>query len=281
MAITLETNLQAVLAEIYIYPVKSLAGIKVSNWQVNKKGLLHDRKWVLIDSKNRFLSQRHMPKMALIKTQLSDNKLILSTATSGTISLPLNPINGNDCTLEIWNQQCAAKTTQKEVNDWLSNFLAIECQLVYQPDEVIRSVDPKYALASDQINFPDGFPFLITSKASLDSLNQAMGLQLPMLRFRPNLVISQCHSYAEDSWRELTINQIDFRLPKPCSRCSIPTIDTETGETNKEPLSTLNRLRKWNKRVYFGQNALHSHTGTLATGNIVYITHTGAKQPPL
>ena len=272
---------QPYLSNIFIYPVKSLAGIQVSTWQVNEKGLLHDRKWMLIDKNNQFLSQRRLPKMALIKTQITNNKLILSTSSSNSISLPLNPIDGVSCETSIWSDQCVAKTVTKEADLWLSDFLGIECTLVYQPDDVIRPVDPDYANATDKVNFSDGFPFLIISEASMRHLNQAMDLQLPIQRFRPNLVITNCESYAEDSWREITINHIGFRLPKPCSRCSVPTIDTETAQTNKEPLTTLNRLRKWNKHVYFGQNALHNNTGELTIGNIVQINRIGPNQPPL
>lgn len=270
-----------VLTDIYIYPVKSLAGIRVSSWPVNEKGLLHDRKWMLIDNNNHFLSQRHIPKMVLIKTELSKTQLILSTESSGSISLDLLPKDGSEIISSIWSDQCLSKTISKQADQWLSDFLGIECKLVYQPDDVVRRVDPQYASANDKVNFSDGFPFLITSEASLDSLNQAMGLKLPMQRFRPNLVISQCESYAEDSWREISINNIDFRLPKPCSRCSVPTIDTETAETNKEPLTTLNRLRKWNKQVFFGQNALHNSSGLLSINSPVQINLTGSNQPPL
>ncbi|MCK5831408.1 MAG: MOSC domain-containing protein [Methylococcales bacterium] len=272
---------QAILSDIYIYPVKSLSGIKVSTWPVNEKGLLHDRKWMLIDSNNQFLSQRRVPKMVLIKTQIEDKTLILSTSISGSISLPLNPENGDAINTTIWKDQCLAKTTNQKVDQWLSNFLDIECKLVYQPDTTIRPVDPDYATATDKVNFSDGFPFLIISEASLISLNQEMNLQLPMERFRPNLVITNCEAYSEDSWRGIQINNIGFRLPKPCSRCSIPTIDIETAQTNKEPLTTLNRLRRWNNRVFFGQNALHNNEGELSTGNTVEIIQTGSKQPPI
>lgn len=271
---------QTILSEIYVYPVKSLTGIKVSTWPVNEKGLLHDRKWMLIDRNNQFLSQRRVPKMALVKTQITADQLILSS-TSGSISVPLFPDNGTAINTKIWKDECAAKTASKEADRWLSAFLGIECKLVYQPDNVVRPVDPDYAKESDKVNFSDGFPFLIVSEASLNALNQAMGLQLPMPRFRPNLVISLCESYAEDSWREISINNIEFRLPKPCSRCSIPTIDLETAETGKEPLKTLNRIRKWNKHVYFGQNALHNNVGELSTGSELRIISTGSKQPPI
>jgi len=270
-----------ILSDIFIYPVKSLAGIKVSKWIVNEKGLLHDRKWMLIDSHRQFLSQRRLPKMALIKTEIKKDTLVLSTATSGSISLPLNPENGDDINTIIWKDQCLAKTTSPKADQWLSDFLEMDCKLVYQPNNIIRPVDPDYATDTDKVNFSDGFPFLIVSDASLTALNQEMEIPLPMQRFRPNLVISNCESYAEDNWREIQINSINFRLPKACSRCSVPTIDTETAKTNKEPLTTLSRLRRWNNKVFFGQNALHDNSGELSVGTPVEIIKTGLKQPPL
>lgn len=272
---------QPILSEIYIYPVKSLAGINVLSWPINEKGLLHDRKWMLIDSNNHFLSQRHLPRMVLIKTEITDKELILSTKTSGNISLPLYPEDGDEINTTIWKDQCLAKTTSKIANQWLSDFLEIECKLVYQPENTVRSVDPHFAFTTDKVNFSDGFPFLIISQASMDALNQVLPSQIPIRRFRPNLVISNCNSYAEDSWREISINSITFRLPKPCSRCLVPTIDMNTAQTNKEPLSTLNHLRKWNKQVFFGQNALHNDTGELSVGNNVRIIRTGPNQPPI
>ncbi len=272
---------QLILSDIYIYPVKSLAGIKVATWEVSGKGLLHDRKWMLIDSDNQFLSQRRLPKMTLIKTEIIDDTLILSTASSGKISLPLNPDNGDDINTTIWKDQCLAKTTNLEVDQWVSNFLEIDCKLVYQPENIVRPVDPDYATDTDKVNFSDGFPFLIVSDASLTALNKEMELPLPMQRFRPNLVISNCEPYTEDSWRKIQINDICFRLPKACSRCSVPTIDTKTAQTNKEPLTTLSRLRRWNNKVFFGQNALHDISGELSVGNSVSIIQTGLKQPPL
>ncbi|MGZ3814886.1 MAG: MOSC domain-containing protein, partial [Mucilaginibacter sp.] len=148
-------------------------------------------------------------------------------------------------------------------------------------DEVIRPVDPDYAKATDQVAFSDGFPFLIISENSLAALNHEMQMDLPMTRFRPNLVISGCPAYDEDTWREITINAIDFRLPKPCSRCAIPAIDQETAQIGKEPLATLNRTRKWQNKVYFGQNALHDQCGQLTLGDTVHIKSTGTKQPPI
>jgi uncharacterized protein YcbX len=272
---------QFILSGIFVYPVKSLAGISANSWPVTEKGFQYDRKWMIIDNNRQFLSQRKLPKMALIKTALTDKNLILSAQGMEDLSLPLEPVDGQIINSTIWHDQCDARSVSPEADQWLSDFLKLDCRLVYQPDEVIRPVDPHYANPADKVAFSDGFPFLIISENSLAALNNEMQLNLSMTRFRPNLVISGCHAYAEDSWREIRIGAIDFRLPKPCSRCSIPTIDPETAQTDKEPLVTLNRTRKWQNKVYFGQNALHNQCGKLAIGDTVQITLTGAIQPPI
>lgn len=270
------------LSKITIYPVKSLAGINVNHWQVNEKGLRYDRKWMLIDEEQKFLSQRRLPRMALIKTAMVDDELILSAPDMETISLSLNDSNeGEELITKIWDDQCVARSVSVELDQWLSTFLKMPCRLVYQPETVIRAVDPRYALATDKVNFSDGFPFLIISKASLASLNQAMGLELAMARFRPNLVIEDCNAYAEDCWREVSIGSINFRLPKPCSRCSVPTINPKTAEVTKEPLTTLSRLRKFQHKVYFGQNALHNEQGILSLDDKLVVKISGEPQPPL
>ncbi|WP_446811103.1 MOSC domain-containing protein [Methylomonas sp. 2BW1-5-20] len=270
-----------VLSQIYIYPVKSLAGIRVDQWPVDSKGLLYDRKWMLIDSDRQFLSQRRLPKMALIKTRIEGERLILSAPDQPDLSLPLQAQDGDELEVVVWHDHCRAKTCGDAADAWLSGFLQTDCRLVYQTDDDVRKVDPNYALDSDQTAFSDGFPFLIVSENSLNALNQAMQLEFDMVRFRPNLVVADCDSYAEDAWRRITINDIGFRLPKPCSRCSVPTIDPLTAETGKEPLTTLNRMRKWQNKVYFGQNALHDKPGFLSVGQPVSIEEIGEPRPPV
>lgn len=270
-----------VLSAINVYPVKSLAGISVDNWPVDSTGLRYDRQWMLIDENNSFLSQRKIPKMALIKTAIRNERLILSTPDGSQIQLPLHPAITEKVKISIWHDQYHAGIVNREADEWLSEFLGVNCRLVYHPADSIRQVDQDYARSDDQTAFSDGFPFLILSEASLHSLNSEMLQTISMARFRPNLVISGCAPYAEDTWREISINGIGFRLPKPCSRCKITTIDPETATSGQEPLTTLNKLRKWNKQVYFGQNALHDTCGKLSIGDSVHIGQTGPNQPPL
>lgn len=269
------------LSQIYVFPVKSFTGFSVDHWPVVPTGLRYDRKWMLIDENGQFLSQRRLPKMTLIKTRITDGQLIISASGEKDHHLPLDSEEGEDIPVHIWTDKCTAKSTDPEIDAWLSRILDYPCRLVYHPDTEKRKVDPRYAAETDETAFSDGFPFLLANEASLAALNTAMQLEFSMLRFRPNLVVAGCDSYAEDKWRQISIDNILFKLPKPCARCPIPTVDPETGLTGKEPLTTLSKLRRWENKVYFGQNALHDKTGVLNVGSQVEIIELGANQPPI
>ncbi|MSR17231.1 MAG: MOSC domain-containing protein [Methylococcaceae bacterium] len=269
------------LSDIFIYPVKSLAGIRISEWDVVETGLKYDRQWMLVDENGQFLSQRRLPKMALIQTRLTDSELILSAPNFSDFSLSLELKGGAIIRSTVWEDCCDAQHVSNQVDKWFSDVLKMPCRLVYLPTKTKRGVDLQYANNTDCVAFSDGFPFLIVSENSLNALNAELENSIEMARFRPNLVISGCEAYAEDSWREIRIGEIDFRLPKPCSRCSVPGINPKTADVTKEPLTTLNRLRKWQNKIYFGQNALHNQNGNLNVGDIVNIKTSGKKQPPI
>jgi len=271
----------ATISAIYIYPVKSLAGIQLTESEITKTGFKYDRQWMLVDENNHFLSQRRLAKMALIKTRIQDQQLIISAADQTDLSLSLSPLSLNSVNINIWDETCVAESISESANQWFSEFLEQPCQLVYQNENSVRQVDPNFSLPKDRTSFNDGFPFLITTEASLALLNQQMGLTLSMDRFRPNIVITDCVSYEEDTWRKIQIGTIDFRLPKACARCAIPQIDPISAKIANEPLHTLSKTRKWNNKVFFGQNALHNDLGLLKVGDSVIIKETGIAQPPL
>ena len=273
--------IQSFLSEIILYPIKSLAGISVKQWPVVKTGLMYDRQWMLIDEQGQFLSQRKLPKMALIKTAILGEQFIVSAPAMLDLSISLKPAIGEWLEATVWEYTGQARSVSTEADQWFSTFLETPSRLVYHPEDSLRIVDSNYALSTDSVAFSDGFPFLLVSENSLCALNESANLQLTMARFRPNLVVSACDAYAEDSWREVSIAEIDFRLPKPCSRCSIPAIDLETALIEKAPLTALNNTRKWQNKVYFGQNAIHNQTGLLSVGDVVHINKLGEQQPPL
>ncbi len=254
------------LSGLYRYPVKSLAGEYLEQSRLDGFGLERDRRWMLVDREGRFLSQRELPRMALIRPSLSPDGLVLRTPQLPDLAISLPGEDAERVKVRIWGDDCMAQLADNLAHAWLSDFLGQACRLVHMPEQTVRPVDPDYALASDRTAFSDGFPLLLISQASLDDLNNRLHEPLPMLRFRPNLVVEGCAAYAEDDWRRIRIGELTLRVVKPCSRCKITTIDPYTAESGSEPLKTLSGYRRRGNQVFFGQNLLHDGPGELRLG---------------
>jgi uncharacterized protein YcbX len=257
------------LSDLRLYPIKSCGGIAVDEWEVDERGLRHDRRWMLVDETGSFMSQRKLPRMALIKVRLESDGLVVDAPGMSSLQVPFGPPDGKPMLARVWNDLVEAQTVDDD--SWFSEFLEASCKLVYLPDESVRPVDPAYAEPGDLVSLADGFPFLLISEASLADLNARLEQPLPMDRFRPNLVVGGCEPFAEDGWRGVRIGRLTFRVVKPCARCTITTVDQESATKGKEPLRTLVRFRRAGNKVLFGQNLIHDGTGTLRIGDPVQI----------
>lgn len=259
------------LTGIYIYPIKSAAGFSWESAEVTKQGFQYDRRWMLVDETGKFITQRQFPNMALISVQVKGNCLIVNAPDRETLSLPIHFDISDRISVQVWRDVCEAIPLGKEVSQWFSEFLGIPCQLVYMPESSWRPVNANYTTNNEQVSFADGFPFLLISEASLQDLNSRLDQSIPMNRFRPNLVVSGCEAFAEDSWRSIRIGSIPFRVVKPCERCVVTTVDQATGIRGKEPLSTLTKYRNREGKILFGQNLIQGELGTLRVGDLVEV----------
>jgi uncharacterized protein len=324
------------VSELNIYPVKSCRGFGVASAIVTKRGFTYDRAWMIVDDKNKCITQREKPLMALIQPQLLDSHtklhLLDQSTESATIALrqekhtsktaagcidkrmakPLEltseqleqstdmakstimqhcheqvvlnftapnmpPIavqpnaQGTPRIVTVWNDTCEAIDEGDEIAEWLSTYIKISCRLVRMADTFVRSVDAEYADTEDQVGFADAYPFLLISTASLEDLNSKLDQALPMNRFRPNIVVSGCASFAEDTWRQARIGPCELNVVKPCDRCVVTTTDQETGKRGQEPLRTLAKYRNKDNKVLFGQNLIPKTTGLVEVGDQVEV----------
>lgn len=255
------------LSRINIYPIKSAAGISLDTSEVDDRGLRHDRRWMLVDEEGVFLSQRRLPRMALIRVSLHSDGLAVDAPGMPALSVPFEPVDGDPIQAKIWSDETTVLPVGEEADQWFGGFLGARCRLVYLPESSVRIVRQDYGRSGDQVGLADGFPFLLISEASLENLNGRLEKPLPMNRFRPNLVVRSCPAHAEDRWSRIRIGEMEFRVVKPCARCAIPTIDQQTAGRGKEPLRTLATYRRFSGKVLFGQNLIHDSTGTLKVGD--------------
>ena len=255
------------LTDIYIYPIKSLGGIRVTEAKVEKRGLQYDRRWMLVDMLGNFLSQRQHAQMALLRVEISDVGLRVTHKTKNNAPL-LIPFEANDeksQLVTIWRDVCFAFEVTPEANAWFSEVLEIPCKLVHMPDHAIRTVDQEFARPRDIVSFADAYPFLIIGQESLQNLNRKLEQAIPINRFRPNLVFSGGEAFDEDTWSQFSIGETTFYPVKPCYRCVVTTINQDTAEKSAEPLKTLATYRSENNKVKFGQNLVHSGIGNILT----------------
>ncbi|GIV37238.1 MAG: hypothetical protein KatS3mg032_1617 [Cyclobacteriaceae bacterium] len=262
------------LKEIWIYPVKSLGGYRCAEALALEKGFVHDRRWMLIDANNRFLTQREHPEMALFSVFLSGNTLkITHRKTAASVQFEVWRQSGKKYTARIWQDEVTVYEVHSEVSRWFTHELGLECRLVRFPEENPRPAYPRYVPLPGNVSLADAYPYLIIGQASLDLLNRHLINPVSMLRFRPNLVISGSEPFAEDAWKKFTIGQVLFEAVKPCARCILTTVDPDTGIRGKEPLKTLAAFRKTGNAIYFGMNAIAHTSGIISENDEISFTH--------
>ncbi|MBX3137950.1 MOSC domain-containing protein [Candidatus Obscuribacterales bacterium] len=267
---------------LHFYPVKSCAGIDLQTAAIDTRGIKDDRGWLIVTEDNKFLTQRQIPKMALIQATITgdENSRALKLEASGIApltvpeftSLEQNP-KLSEREVTVWDDSGLKSIDQgDEAAEWLSGFLGSRVRLVRMSANGIRDVKGELPTAPQAVfAFQDGFPFLLISTASLQELNRRMEAPLPMNRFRPNIVIEGADAFAEDHWATIRIGDVTIECDKPCARCVITTIDQQTATKHSEPLKTLATFRKEDNQVMFGQNAIHLNQGTIRVNDEVEI----------
>lgn len=265
------SNDQLVITDLFIYPIKSLGGIRLDASMVGDMGLLHDRRWVLIDENNRFITQREIPQLAFLATEITEDQLKVydKRDRSDYLLLDLFPQTGETTSVQIWDDVCEAILISEIANSWFSKKLGMPARLAYMPSTTKRLVDTSYAKEGEVTGFSDGYPILLIGSASLDNLNTRLEIPVGMDRFRPNIVFTGGSPYEEDLINEIKINDVILLGVKPCARCIMTTTNQETAERSKEPLYTLSTYRKQNNKVNFGQNVLAKGEGTIRVRDII------------
>lgn len=247
------------ISELYIYPVKSLAGIKLTTSKLTPFGLEYDRRWMIVDNNGKFLSQRELAKMATIQTSIVEGKLNL-TYKQSSVEIPAVNNQSKQIMVNVWKDTFEAVHVSEEVDVWLTKILGQTCQLVYMNKEVKRQVDLDFAPKGQHVSFADAFPILVISQTSLDDLNSRLDTPVNINRFRANIIVAGTKAFAEDNWNHLSINALEYRAVKKCSRCIMPSINQQTGQQDRvKMLATLNSYRKIDKKIKFGQNLIYKN----------------------
>ncbi|WP_459614627.1 MOSC domain-containing protein [Bordetella sp. 2513F-2] len=270
--------MSARLLSLHVYPVKSCAGIDLAESALDRAGLAHDRRWMLVDGEGRFMTQRQHAAMARIGTAIEDGCLRLDAPGREPLRVPLDgsELAGDVEQVGVWRDTVPARAEHPRAAAWLSAFLGLPCRLLKVDAQARRDAKQEWVarwrerhpdlagpFAGDHhFGFADGFPLLVANQASLEELNARLAAKgvapVPMDRFRPNIVVQgeDWAAYEEDHTAMITVGGARLALVKPCTRCTIPDIDQATGVPGTEPGRTLAAYRSLDIGVVFGQNAI-------------------------
>ena len=161
------------VSELYIYPIKSLGGIALNSATLTDRGFEYDRRWMLVDENNQFITQREVTAMALLKVEVAKHGLLIrNTAVAGEeLLVPFEPTIAETTMVTVWSNHCRAQRVSEAADAWFSKQLGKPCRLMYMPNSTSRFVDGRYAHHKEITSFSDGFPLLLIGQASLDDLN--------------------------------------------------------------------------------------------------------------
>lgn len=269
-------DLNATLSRLFIYPIKSCAGVELKESLLIETGLEFDRAWMVVDESGEFLSQRELPRMALIAPQLKQFEMVLRAPGMLALHIALDAVE-KPCKVRVWDDECAAFDMGDTAAQWFSDFLmqerpagmpAMKLRLVRFDPEHKRASNKKWTQGQQALNqFSDGYPVLVLSQASLDELNARLAgagnAPVGIERFRPNIVLSGLQAHDEDRTDALHFKggEADFTLAliKPCPRCPIPNVDPQTAQNNPEVgdmLQTYRQDARVDGAITFGMNAM-------------------------
>jgi len=265
--VAIASGMAITVASLHRYVIKSCRGESLDDAVLDARGIADDRRFMVVDASGGFLSQRQLPRLALIVPHLSDTLVTLTAPDVAPLTIDLSLLRTR-LPVSVWEHRGEGEDCGDAAAAWLTSALARPARLVRMPDDARRAVDPRYAdSASDQTGYSDGYPLLLVNRASLDALNARLPVPVPLDRFRPNLVIAGAEPFAEDAWRRIRIGDVEFAVVKPCARCVTITVDQVTGERGPEPLRTLATFRSSGGKVLFGQNLVHRALGRLRVGD--------------
>ena len=258
----------AEISGLTIYPVKSMRGIVLERAELTRHGLDYDRRFMVVRANSRFVTQRDLPRLALVHTSLDEEGVVLSMDGHSSVTVPFTAVDGERIHTKVWGDECETVDQGEDISRWLSSALKSNdtLRLVRMAPGFVRPQSKPEKLGEvTTTHFADAAPFLVANESSLEVLNRELETRghspVPMNRFRPNIVVRGLAPFAEHEITELSSKNYCLGLCYPCERCVVTTIDQATGIKNPErqPFKTLGEINPMpgTKRApAFAQNAI-------------------------
>ncbi|MCW2924369.1 MAG: Flavodoxin reductase (ferredoxin-NADPH reductase) family 1 [Thermoleophilia bacterium] len=261
------------VASLHRYPIKSCRGIEMDAATVERRGFELDRRFMVVGAETGgFRTQRRDPRLALVEVAIDGDAMHVAAEGVGAVTIDLARADeGPELATYVWRHRGTSVDQGDPAAAFFGEVLGAPARLVHMPDRARRNVSRAFARTPDDIvGFADGYPFLVTTTASLGALQEGMDEPVPMDRFRANVVLDGARAWEEDEWSELQVGDAPLAITKGCTRCVITTTDQRTGERFTEPMRTLGATRRTKAGVVFGVYAVPRQVGvTVRVGDVV------------
>lgn len=275
------------VAALYIHPLKSAQGVRVPELQLDARGAVNDRRWLLVDPHGVAITQRERKRLALIRPSLPSPGLTLDADGRETLPVPV-PAESPARLVTVWESDVLAVDAGNEAAAWCSDVIEAPCRLVHLARAAHRPLQQRFAgalpVAGRDVAFTDGAPLLVLGQGSVDALNARLAARgeppVPAERFRANLLLEGADAHEEDRWSRARIGAVELSFGSPCARCVMTTIDQRTLAQSMEPLRTFADYRRLGSGVVFGINTTHTAPGTVSTGAAVEVLEWRASGEP-
>ena len=257
-----------IVKSIIIYPIKGMRGVELDSCATLDRGFENDRRYMLVDKNNKFISQRSHSKLALITAQIVDEKMHI-TYNDSMFSFSIQEYSDEVIDATLFDNVVSGTIVSENVSRKFSEMLEDDVRLVKMTTENIRIKKLIKGPEKTNVSFADGYPYLIAGTASLNQLNEKLDGSVLMDRFRPNIVIETEVPHEEDNWESIQIGNAKMLVIKPCARCPVVTINQQTADKTKDTLKVLSTYRKKDNKVYFGVNAISLENSHINVGDSV------------
>ncbi|MBP7929232.1 MAG: MOSC N-terminal beta barrel domain-containing protein [Acidimicrobiia bacterium] len=232
------------VAELWRYPIKSFRGERLGSVAVTPRGFEGDRLWMVVNSRGEMVTQRSTPVLATIEARWINGRVVLEYPGMEPLLLTPPADDAPAVETQVWRSSLTLRDGGDHAASWLSAVVGETLRVAFMPGDITRPVNPAFdPFGGQEVGLADGYPLLIVSLASLRALSDATNIDIPVDRFRANIVVDGCEPWDEDTWETLQIGSWEIAVTKPCERCSVPGVDQQTGRRVPGVIDALNSLR--------------------------------------
>jgi hypothetical protein len=253
--------------QLFVHPLKGGRALSVPALEFDARGPRDDRRWLVVDAGDRFVTQREVPALGRIDARPADGGLLLSVAGGESLRVQ-QPAAARLRRVQVWADTVTVRDAGDEAARWLGSVLGGDFRLTWQAAEGAR---PIRRIPSREVSLADGYPLLVVSASAVAELAQRLGAPVDVRRFRPNVVVGDAVAHFEDGVRRLRVGGNSILLPAACQRCVVPSLDPDTLEPTPRFNAVLAGYRRHDGAIWFGCNGVHESQATIRVGDPVEV----------